>query len=734
MIISDSFIQTVVPVVHDIPLIDTIYILVENGAQHEDLTKEWSKINGVFTDIDSICKSLQQPAYVDDKNLVTISSVSTNSESHRQNSDRLDPSFMYTQILKEILLTIDFEEKHFNQFISYCRELYQGDSIRLKTIDKLEQEYHLHDPIWWYTSDSFLYSMLGQSLRTMEVNLIIKMGFFIRDLHNSISKLYAQQFSENSSSNSLTVYRGQGMSQANFDQMFKIQGGLLSFNNFLSTSLDREISFFFADASHSNPDIIGVLFEITINPSASSVPFAKISDVKYFEEGEEILFSTHSKFRIESIKQIDGNNRLWQVNLMLTDDNDPEIHALTEYMREEIYSEAQGWDRLGLLLIKLGKFDKAQEVYDILLGETTTDQEKALMYHRLGMIKNSQGRYTDAITYFQQSIEIKKKVLSPTDSDLASSYDNIGLVYKNMGDYSNALSFHQNALEIRQKNLPANHHDLATSYNNIGLVYNHMSDYSNALSFHQKALEIRQKTLPSNHPDLASSYNNMGSVYENMGNYSNALVLHQKALEIREKTLPSNHPSLAASYGHVGIALSEIGDHSKAILHCERALKMVEDSLQANHPHIQFYRDNLEYVIQVDRHAYRPKFNQNHLDEDDNDDDDSTSKFENLLEKSITGESISSDESFSLNIDDSLTIQSSTSKIRKQKITSDNNQKQSTKKRRRITSTEAAPVRKRRRTKDIDEVNEGEKKVLKQKQTAKKTNLFDIKFHIKSAT
>ncbi|CAF3723197.1 unnamed protein product [Rotaria sp. Silwood1] len=51
-----------------------------------------------------------------------------------------------------------------------------------------------------------------------------------------------------------------------------------------------------------------------------------------------------------------------------------------------------------------------------------------------------------------------------------------------------------------------------------------------------------------------------------------------------------------------------------------------------------------------------------------------------LLEKSITGESISSDEFFNLNIDDSLTFQSSISKIKKQKITSNNNQKESIKK------------------------------------------------------
>jgi len=34
--------------------------------------------------------------------------------------DRWNPLYMYTQILKEILLSIQFEEKHFNEFIDFC--------------------------------------------------------------------------------------------------------------------------------------------------------------------------------------------------------------------------------------------------------------------------------------------------------------------------------------------------------------------------------------------------------------------------------------------------------------------------------------------------------------------------------------------------------------------------------------------------------------------------------------
>ena len=77
----------------------------------------------------------------------------------------------------------------------------------------------------------------------------------------------------------------------------------------------------------------------------------------------------HSIFRIGFIQQINGNDRLWQVSLTLTSDNDPDLQALTEQMRKETYPLKKGWDRLGMLLIKLGQFNQAQYLYEILLDK-----------------------------------------------------------------------------------------------------------------------------------------------------------------------------------------------------------------------------------------------------------------------------------------------------------------------------------------------------------------------------
>ncbi|CAF3526939.1 unnamed protein product [Rotaria sp. Silwood1] len=257
--------------------------------------------------------------------------------------------------------------------------------------------------------------------------------------------------------------------------MVKTQVGLLSFNNFLSTSTNREVSLDFLRKTMKTSDLIGFLFVVKIDPTIQATPFANVCDISYVERQEEILFSMHSIFRIGIIKQIDENSRLWQVDLTLISGKDPELHALTEHTREETYPGAERWDRLGTLLIKLGQFDKTQELYEILPDhQAITDRDKALIYHQLGWVKQNKGEYTDAIAYYKQSTEIKGKILSPMDIALDASYNNIGSSYESIGDYSNALSFHQKALKICQETLPSDHPNLAITYNCVGAMYSSM--------------------------------------------------------------------------------------------------------------------------------------------------------------------------------------------------------------------------------------------------------------------
>jgi tetratricopeptide (TPR) repeat protein len=465
----------------------------------------------------------------------------------------------------------------------------------LNNVKKFERKYRTETPIWWYTCECFLYPMLNRGLRLMDANIIIKMGFFIGDLHRQIEQLHKEQFAD--SHKNFTVYRGQGMSKVDFQQLTKTKGGLLSFNNFLSTSKDQEVSLDFARRALPNHDMVGVLFVMAIDPSKSTTPFASITDVSYFKEKEEeVLFAMHTVFRIGEITPMGENHRLVRVELTLTSDNDPDLRRLTDRIREETFPDSSGWYRLGSVLLKMGQAEKAQQVYEILLEQETEQSAKAYLYHQLGWTKKNQGEYQEAITFYEKALQIKEKSLPPNHPDLASYYNNIGEVYHNMGDYSKALSSYEKALAIKQQSLPPNHPSLGKSYNNIGAVYDNMGDYSKALSSHEKALEIRQQSLPPNHPDLGASYNNIGAVYDNMGDYSKALSSHEKALEIRQQSLPPNHPSLGGSYNNIGSVYENMGDYSKALSYYEKDLEISQKSLPPTHPDFGSSYNNIGLV------------------------------------------------------------------------------------------------------------------------------------------
>ncbi|CAF1172561.1 unnamed protein product [Adineta steineri] len=587
LIIENSMVQQIMPLINDIPQLDSIYILSNIKSLHEELTQKWQKIKSVHTNIDDLCQALEIGTKQVNQDSIAMSFITANEMALTDNLNQLEPTFMYTQIFKDILLDMEHGKQAIKQFTAYCRH---NDCLSPIYIDRFEKEYQDQLAIWWYTFPSNIFSMLNYGLRTMNADIIITMGFFLRDVHKHIQQLYEQQINAYGKKTFL-VYRGQGFVKSDFEKLQQTEGGLMSFNNFLSTSKDKVVSIGYARIASTEPDKVGILFIMSIDPSIKLTPFASIKEESYFKEEDEILFSMHTVFRVSAIKQMDNENQLYEVDLQLTSDDDQQLRLLTDRIREE--TNGTGWQRLSNLLLQIGQFDKAKELYNVLLEQTSYEGEKAPYYNQLGGVHMNQGDYEKAIWYYEQALQIFQKYLPSNHPDLATSYNNIGLVYKNMGDYSKALSFYEKALKIQQKTLPSNHSSLAISYNNIGNVYNIMGDYSKALSFYEKALEIQQKTLPSNHPHLATSYINIGLIYSKMTQYSKALSFFEKALEIQQKSLPSNHPLLATSYNNIGGMYNKMGERSKALSSHEKALNIRKKTLPSNHPDLAQSYNNI---------------------------------------------------------------------------------------------------------------------------------------------
>ncbi|CAF2979059.1 unnamed protein product, partial [Rotaria sp. Silwood2] len=90
-----------------------------------------------------------------------------------------------------------------------------------------------------------------------------------------IEKLHGEQ-QQNATMAPFNVFRGQGLLVDNFEKIRRTKGKLMSFNNFLPTSRNRNISLGFAHQALSDPNSVGILFAMKIDPklcAASSTPF-----------------------------------------------------------------------------------------------------------------------------------------------------------------------------------------------------------------------------------------------------------------------------------------------------------------------------------------------------------------------------------------------------------------------------------------------------------------------------
>ncbi|CAF2133668.1 unnamed protein product, partial [Rotaria magnacalcarata] len=86
---------------------------------------------------------------------------------------------------------------------------------------------------------------------------------------------------------------------------------------------ERDVATLFApEALERNPDTVGVMFIMTIDPSkisSSITPFAMIDEHSAIPSEQEILFTMHTVFRVGEITQTAENSRLWEVQLTITD-------------------------------------------------------------------------------------------------------------------------------------------------------------------------------------------------------------------------------------------------------------------------------------------------------------------------------------------------------------------------------------------------------------------------------
>jgi tetratricopeptide (TPR) repeat protein len=595
LVVTNEFFEQVWSRVKSMSQIHSIYILSADGEKVALSDQEYNKVKGVFSRVEPICSSLKRGTRHFKQDSLVMSIIPS-TKFTKKDLPQLNQLFIYWMLVKQIILETKYDSEVIRDLTKFCRTQYFANSVELKIIEEFERSYHQHSPIWWFTRESFVCVMLSRALQTQDIEIIIRMGFFIKDLHQQIEKLQFETLK--TTKLPIVTYRSQNISNEDFERLKNIQGSLLAFNNFIMADSNYDASLELARRAKNNDTGIGILFHLKVDSKQTSSPFTSLQNVSYSPEKEKcILFSMHSVFRIIDIVEIE--NRLWEIHLVLTEPNDEHITSLTELLRTET-QDTTGWYKLAQLTSIIRDYDHARDIYFALL-ELVPDTDvlkMAHIYNELGVLDDEIGDYASALQFYQKSIEIRRQFLPPNHRSLSVSYNNMGEVQRQMGDYFNALSTHKKTLDMKQKGLHPSDLSFAKTYNNIGLASELLGEYATALEFYQKAIEVKRRALPPDHQELATTYNNIGELQREMGNFQAALTNLEKALSIRLKKYSPTDPILAITYNNIGLMHRELGDFAKAVMYLEKSLDVKLKHFPANHSSLAFTYNNIGDIRQ----------------------------------------------------------------------------------------------------------------------------------------
>jgi hypothetical protein len=140
LILTSNMGQHLIPLIHNVIQLDAIYIFYNNQSEHKQWTNAWVKMKGVYTDIKSVCEALQVGAKQCNQDSIAMSFVTMGKVDSGTDLNQLESTFMYTQIFKEILLAIEYNEQSFKDFIRFWRDQYLNNVVKINDIATFERK------------------------------------------------------------------------------------------------------------------------------------------------------------------------------------------------------------------------------------------------------------------------------------------------------------------------------------------------------------------------------------------------------------------------------------------------------------------------------------------------------------------------------------------------------------------------------------------------------------------
>jgi tetratricopeptide (TPR) repeat protein len=213
--------------------------------------------------------------------------------------------------------------------------------------------------------------------------------------------------------------------------------------------------------------------------------------------------------------------------------------------------------------------------------ELAESEEQFMLGSKLiGEILSSVGYFEEAFPFFEESLELSKKL---EDAGMqAMIIISMAKAYSEKGELDKSISCYEKGLQLYNRlGYPVNNgieevgevFEIATAYNNIAVIYNKKGQHLKAIEYLKKAIEVSSKYSYIDLKKVILYKLNLGYAYMQCKDYDNAEKYMLEALK-DSKQINDEHRE-AKSYRYLGTLYKEKGDTEKAVKYYKKAYKLL---------------------------------------------------------------------------------------------------------------------------------------------------------------
>ena len=208
--------------------------------------------------------------------------------------------------------------------------------------------------------------------------------------------------------------------------------------------------------------------------------------------------------------------------------------------------------------------------------ELHNQEEESNILNALGVAYRNLYRLDDALSSFQQALEIRKSIADEDGTE--GTLRNIAEVQEMTGNSKAALSNYQEAIDVAIR--IGDKHGLALSWMNLGSFYLDHGNSDEALRFTRQALRIYREI--DDKANQAHALNNIGIAFANKGEYQEALTQFEQAYQIsRQLHLLDDANDALREMGEINFKLGQYETAKSQLLKALNASKAAGDIVTA---------------------------------------------------------------------------------------------------------------------------------------------------------